>query len=131
MILLDTSIVIQLCRRPLGSTPIALPQDDVCICGVTTAEMLQGIRSDREAFFVSEMLSRFHHIPIEEDVWSETGLLLRELRRSGITIPFPDAIIMAVARQQNLAVWTTDTHFSLAQQVLTDLRLYQSKGLTP
>jgi predicted nucleic acid-binding protein len=124
MILLDTSIVIQLCRRPSTLSHNLPPLDEICICGVTKAELLQGIRSENEARYIDEMLLGFHQIPIVEEIWTETGLNLRRLRRGGITVPFPDAILLSTAIHDDLEVWSSDSHFALARGILPELRLY-------
>ena len=126
MILLDTSILVQICRRPSTLTHVLPPLNEVYICGVTKAELLQGIRSDNEALYIGAMLLGFHQIPIVEEIWTETGLNLRRLRRGGITIPFPDAIILSVAIHHNLEIWSSDSHFALAHRILPELRLYSS-----
>jgi predicted nucleic acid-binding protein len=126
MILLDTSIVIALSRHPGLLSHTLPPLDEVNICGVTIAELLQGIRSETEARFVTGMLSGFRRVPIVELIWSETGYNLRKLRQAGITIPFSDAIIATVAIYFDLEIWSTDRHFSLASHVLPELRIFHS-----
>ena len=51
---------------------------------------------------------------------------LYKLRKGGLSVPFPDAIIATVALKYDIPVWTGDGHFQLMQNILKDLKLYQT-----
>ena len=50
---------------------------------------------------------------------------IARLRAVGLTIPFPDVIVAALAMDLGAELWTYDAHFALVQPHLTGLRLFQ------
>ncbi len=46
------------------------------------------------------------------------------LRKSGLTVPYPDAIIAFIAIKNDASVWTNDKHFKLIQAAVDELKLY-------
>ena len=42
-----------------------------------------------------------------------------------MTVPFPDAVVATLAIANNLELWTRDAHFTLIQQWLPALKLFQ------
>ena len=73
---------------------------------------------------ISEALSDFEYIPLDESIWDEVGKLLYRLRKNGITLPFQDAVLCALTLRYNLLLWTNDNHFALIKTVTKDLRLF-------
>ncbi len=97
MILVDAGVIIDYLRAVdprLGPLFRSLP---VAICGVTRAEILHGARSqaDRQHFVI--LLDAFQQVLIPDPLWNTVGDHLATLRGSGLTIPFPDAVVATVA----------------------------------
>ena len=124
MILLDSSVVVDLWRRSGREATELLPFGQIVICGVTWAEMLQGARSESDTETIHLRLSRFRQVPIPEPVWAELGENLCSLRKAGITVPFPDVLLATVAIHHGLDLWTLDKHFSLIRRHIPELNLY-------
>ena len=61
---------------------------------------------------------------ISDVLWDALGRNLFTLRRSGITVPFTDALITTVEIENDLELWTHDTHFAMIQIALPRLRLF-------
>jgi predicted nucleic acid-binding protein len=111
MILADTTIVVDFLRSgdaKLRGLIVSLPAG---ICGVTRAETLHGARDAAHRTKLLTALNMFQQVPFNEQRWDETGDHLATLRGSGVTIPFADALIAAVAMANNLELWTRDPHF--------------------
>jgi predicted nucleic acid-binding protein len=70
-------------------------------------------------------LNSFFPLSISESVWDEIGDYLLALRTGGVTVPFPDVVIAAVAIAHDIELWTRDAQFVLMQGVLPQLKLFQ------
>ncbi len=125
MTLVDTSVVIDFLRsgdpKLLGlfrSLPGA-------ICGVTRAEVLHGARSPADRGRLLTILNAIAQLPIPEPLWDAVGELLAALRAAGVTVPFNDATIAALAVSLGVELWTRDAQFQMIQRVEPRLTLYQ------
>lgn len=63
-------------------------------------------------------------VSIAESLWEKVGGNLFHWRTSGITVPFQDAVIAAVAIENGIESWTRDRQFAMIQRVLPALRLF-------
>jgi predicted nucleic acid-binding protein len=129
MILLDTTVLITYLRtRSMALRPV-LTSGSIAICGVTRAEILHGARNHLNATAMISVMDDFIQIPINQEVWDQLGNNLALLRSSGITVPFPDALIATVALREKCDLWTYDAHFKAIGSVLPGLQLFN--GPTP
>ena len=99
-------------------------EETVAICGITKAELMHGAKSEKDLPYISEALSDFEYIPLDESIWDEVGQLLYRLRNNGITVPFQDVVLCALALKYNLLLWTNDKHFALIKTEIEDLKLF-------
>lgn len=112
---MDTSAWIAFLRP--GSSEVSdqveglIERDSAALVGPVLAELLHGIRGNREASRLGRLLSILPYHEILREDWQAAGASLRGLRRKGITIPLTDAVIAAVARRRGLAVLSLDHHF--------------------
>lgn len=125
MTLVDTSVVIDYLRS--GDTKLlglfqSLPG---AICGVTRAEVLHGARNPKDRARVLTVLNAFAQFPIPDSLWDAVGDLPAALRSAGVTVPFNDVMIAAVAVLSGVELWTRDNQFHLIQKVETRLVLFQ------
>ena len=124
MILVDTNIIVDFWRKPTEALKKVFLEEIVAICGITKAELMHGARSEKDLLTISEALSDFEYIPLDESIWDEVGKLLYRLRKSGITVPFQDIVLCALALKYNLLLWTNDKHFALIKMEIENLRLF-------
>lgn len=124
MILVDTNIIVDFWRKPTEALKKVFLEEIVAICGITKAELMHGARSEKDLLTISEALSDFEYIPLDESIWDEVGKLLYRLRKSGITVPFQDIVLCALALKYNLLLWTNDKHFALIKMEIEYLRLF-------
>ncbi len=115
MILVDTSIWIELSRGRLH--PIRAEEESIeyATCGPIVQEVVQGVRpgAENEAF-----LEAFFAVPVLADpvplrLFMEAAEIYRQGRRRRITIRSSvDCLIAAIAIDQKVRVWSHDRDFS-------------------
>ena len=125
MLMIDTNVVIDFWRNPSEEMEQEFCANDCCICGVQSAELIYGAVSEKDAKAIEEALSVFAFVQVEDTDWIRLGRFLYRLRKRGITVPFPDALIACVAVRHNMPVWTHDKHFHLIQSAIPELKLYK------
>ena len=117
--LLDTSIWLEVLPPERGSSSLRdrvdtlLAADQVAITGMVRLELLGGARSQQEWDRLSQLLSGLHPIPAEEEHWQEAARMGFVLRRHGVTVPFTDLLIAAVALISEAVLMHRDHHFDL------------------
>lgn len=125
MILVDTNIIIDFWYNPSGASRRVFIEETVAICGITKAELMHGAESEEDLLIISKALSDFEYIPMDESIWDEVGKLNYRLRKSGITVPFQDAVLCALALRYDLPIYSNDKHFALMKTEIEDLRLFK------
>ena len=114
-VIIDTSAWIDFFRNLTGAVGDAVArlveQDQAVMTGPVLAELIQGLKTDRESETLSDLLGVLPFADASRTDWEKTGALLRKLRRRGITVPLTDALIAVVARRHKCSVLTLDRHF--------------------
>ncbi len=88
VLLVDTSVWIELFRRPSTILPDSFPLDDAVTCLPVVQEVLQGFRDEhafriaREAMFALPLVES----PMEPSIFEEAVQLYRTARRRGFTV---------------------------------------------
>jgi hypothetical protein len=70
------------------------------------------------------VLDEFGTLAVPELAWDVLGDNLARLRRAGLPVPFPDALIATLAALNRLPIWSLDAHYAL----IHDPRLARSPG---
>ena len=125
MILLDSSVVIDLFRAQDDRILDVVLEHDAAICGITRAEVLYGARDASHRVKLIAALDLFQSLALPETIWDRVGDNLATLRESAITVPLADAIIATVAMMNNVELWARDQHFLLIAQVMPALNLFR------
>lgn len=114
MILVDTSVWIELLNRPQASRLSDEQLLSFATCGPVIQEVLQGLRQVpwsrqfREDFLALTLLSD----PISVETFVAAAELYREGRRKGYTIrSSTDCLIAAIAIENSIPVWHKDRDF--------------------
>lgn len=127
MILLDTNIVIDMINNSQDEHWKLLEQENVVLCGVVIAELYRGIRNASEEKAVELFVNAVDELPLDSDAsdedWKKIGLFIADLRNSGLTVPFQDAVIAYLAIKHGCKLHTNDKHFKLIQAVNEKLQL--------
>jgi predicted nucleic acid-binding protein len=124
MILVDTSVIIDFARTAdpqLANLFSTLP---VGVCGIVRGEFLAGSRSAKDRTQNLAILTQFAQIAIPDTIWDVVGDNYAELRRKGVTVPFPDVVLATVAIFGDFELWTRDANFAHVQRALPALRLF-------
>lgn len=124
MILVDTNIIIDFWDRPSEMLKKTFAEEAIAICGVVKAELMHGAKNNADLNLISDALSEFKYIPLDESIWDEIGKISYLLRKNGITVPFQDTILCALSLKNDLILWTNDNHFNLIKTVIKDLKLW-------
>ncbi len=114
-IIVDTCVWIEFFRKPESDLTVHLKgqlrERRVTMVGMVLAEILQGIKVQKEARLVKESLNKLPYLEMTRDIWEKAGEISASLRRKGITIPLSDLIISALAISVDYEVFTIDPHF--------------------
>ena len=132
MVLVDTSVWIDFLRGTSSKQADALEtlmldRADICICGVITTEILQGIRKDRQFEQIQDLLAAAVFLPMTQETFVHAAQLYRKMRAKGFTIRKPiDCMIAAVAIEHDVPLLHKDKDF-LPVEKHSALREYKTK----
>lgn len=118
-IIADTCVWIEFFRRPESDLTVHLKgllrERRVAMVGMVLAEILQGIKVQKEAGLVKESLKKLPYLEMTRDIWEQAGKISAVLRKKGLTIPLSDLIIASLALSSGYQVLTIDPHFEQVQ----------------
>ena len=113
-ILADTSVWVEFFRpaSAKGKELEALLMDNaVWTCGIVLFELAQGVKSEAEKKYILDVFSRMPYTEMTRDTWLRAGSVSATLKRNGLTLPNSDIFIASLAIENNLSVFTLDSHF--------------------
>ena len=117
MVLVDTSVWIDFfADRPEPHVAVLQElietDEDLCLCGIVLAELLQGIRSDSSFRRTRDYLDALIFLPMQQETFVAAAQIYRSLRKKGITIRKPvDCMIASVAIAHSLPLLHNDRDF--------------------
>jgi hypothetical protein len=134
MVLVDTTVWIDFFagrNEPQAATLQELieNEEDLSLCGVILAEVLQGIRSDKDYVKTKEYLTDLIVLPMRQATFLRAAEIYRSLRKKGITIRKPvDCMIASVAIEYDIHLLHKDRDFDhIAKH--SKLRIYKGKEI--
>ena len=86
-------------------------RDALATCGVVELELLVGTKSQREFETLGDQLKGLRYLRMEEFDWISAARLAFSLRRSGVTVPYPDLLVATLALRHGAVVVHADQHF--------------------
>jgi predicted nucleic acid-binding protein len=87
-------------------------EEDICLCGIILAEVLQGIRSDKDYNKTKGYFDDLIFLPMQQTTFVQAAELYRSLRKRGITIRKPvDCMIAFVAIEHDIPLLHNDRDF--------------------
>ena len=128
MILVDTSVWIDFLRGTESAEADRLADalradEKLCTCGIICAELLQGVRSDREYRSLRRTLRTLTYLPLEQEGHVLAADLYRRVRQTGRTVRnTTDCIIAACALIHDVPLLQRDRDFAVIASV-SNLRL--------
>lgn len=117
MILVDTTVWIDLfAARPVPHVAALEStikrRENICICGIILAEVLQGIRRDIDFRKTRDLFKTLIFLPMPYTVFFRSAEIYRKLRKKGITIRKPlDCMIASVAIENDIPLLHNDKGF--------------------
>lgn len=122
MILVDTSVWIEILRDKAGSTVSAFRTrvgDEVIVFSrFIQLELLQGAKDEHEWNRLDEYLATQYYLEAAENTWRNAARIYFDLRRSGITIRSPiDCCIACVAMESRALLLHRDRDFELIARI--------------
>jgi len=115
-IIVDTCVWIEFFREPASEFTLHLKsllrERKVIMVGMVMAEILQGVKTPKEASLVEQNLAKLPYLEITRDIWVTAGKMSSSLRRAESIIPLSDLIIAAIALSGNYEIFTIDQHFN-------------------
>jgi predicted nucleic acid-binding protein len=126
MTLVDASSWIEFLRgrqSPAGQrVKELLARGDAAWCEMTVVELWNGARGETEKKALKELEEEVRLFSVNEHVWAGAGILARNCRARGITVPTTDIVVAACAANYKLPLEHCDKHFDellpLAKTVL-------------
>jgi tRNA(fMet)-specific endonuclease VapC len=122
--IVDTSVWIEFFRRADSPHSMCLKrllrEGRVVLQGLILAELLQGIKSQKESRIVKKALQKLPYVEMTRQLWERAGEICSSLLRKGITIPLSDVIVASCALSEDIEIFTLDSHFKR----IPDLKLY-------
>ena len=117
--LIDTSIWLDVLPSGGGDEQLRqridelLAADVVATTGMVRLELQGGARTAGEWSRLGELLSALHYLSIDDAHWEDVAQLGFQVRKSGVTVPFTDLLIGAVALRAEAVLVHRDRHFDL------------------
>ncbi|EFI33126.1 PilT protein domain protein [Desulfonatronospira thiodismutans ASO3-1] len=102
-------------------------EEDLSLCGIILAEVLQGIRSDKDFIKTREYLGGLVFLPMGQATFLRAAEVYRSLRKKGVTIRKPvDCMIASVAMEYDICLLHNDRDFDhIARH--SGLRVFSTK----
>ena len=119
-ILVDTSVWIEYFRDKREIVEIIddmLLQDRIYITGLIIAELLQGVKTEKERGMLERYIDSIPTVSCDDKDWIGVGKLSFKLRRDGKTIPMSDVLIAYLAIKNDMMIFSFDQHFKMIDGV--------------
>jgi predicted nucleic acid-binding protein len=99
-----------------------LLESDVAINGMIELELLGGARSEKEYNRLKSRLEALYYVEADRSLWYLASKFAFDLKRKGMTLPYPDIFIAASALKEGAILIHADSHFDLIAEH-TDLKV--------
>jgi predicted nucleic acid-binding protein len=94
-----------------------LNRDDICCCGFVLAEVLQGVRAEKQYAAVKQQFANLVYLDDNRPTFELGAAIYRELRRKGITIRNSiDCLIAATVIQHGVHFLENDHDYKFIDQ---------------
>jgi len=114
-VLVDTSVWIQFFRKKDSAVSSRLRHylelNQVCCTGPVVIELYQGAKAVGEIDIINQLLETVHYIEIARTHYHHAAKISYEAARKGQVFSVVDLILAVVAHDEQLKLFTLDTHF--------------------
>lgn len=121
LVLVDTSAWIEYLKKT--SHPItkeiesALLLNIAATCQLVLAELIQGVRSEKEIELILDLASVVKVLDESGSTWQQAGFLANKLRKQGKTISLIDCYLAVLAKENKAVILTLDKHFAIINEL--------------
>jgi len=120
-IIVDTSIWINYFKGDQKTAAFLeenLVNDLIYINGIIIAELLQGVKTEKEFGAIRECIDAVSYLELTYKDWLLAGSMSNTLRKKGITIPLTDLAVGASAINNKLQIATLDRHYGYIPELM-------------
>ncbi len=121
-LLIDSSAYIGWMRAQEDVPALVRPwimRGECFMCGVVRAEVLRGIRRERQRERMGEIFDVMCEARLDSAFWKRVTTLARNLDRMGVILPLPDLAIAQAAIDCDATLITLDKHFAQIPNLTT------------
>src|SRR3989339_1904354 len=117
LVLVDTSAWVEYLKKT--SHPVtkeiesALLFNVAAACQLVLAELIQGVRSEKETELILDLASVVKILNESGSTWQQAGFLANKLRKQGKTISLIDCYLAVLAKESKAVILTLDKHFAI------------------
>src|SRR3989339_1700630 len=121
LVFIDTSAWIEYLKKT--SHPVtkeiesALLLNTAATCRLVLAELIQGIRSEKEAGLILDLALVARILNESESTWQQAGFLAHKLKKQGKTISLIDCYLAVLAKENKAVILTLDKHFAIIDEL--------------
>ncbi len=124
MIIIDSSVVIQIINLPRERQFWELELRDFGVLPIVRLEVLVGSRDRARYTRLHSFLEEFRQVEMPATSWEIAEELGYQIKSRGVTVSFQDLMIAASALALDCQVWTFDRDFERIQSICPSLQLY-------
>jgi len=125
-VLIDTSVWIEFFRKRHSDVSSKLKEylrlNLACYTGPIAVELYQGAKTEKEIEVIEQLLETIDYVEISRKHYLVAGCISQKAARKGKHFSTIDMIIAVVAHEENLLLFSLDSHFQEIAQYL-DLSL--------
>jgi predicted nucleic acid-binding protein len=119
-ILVDTSVWIEFFRRKESSISFRLREylklNQTYYTGPIAVELYQGAKTSKEVEVIRQLLQTIHYVEITRSHYHHAGQISHQAARTGKIFSVVDLILAVVAYDEQLKLFSLDTHFKEISQ---------------
>lgn len=119
-VLIDTSVWIEFFRKKESSISSRLKEylklNQACYTGPIAVEVYQGAKTPKEIQIIDQLLQTIHYVEITRMHYHHAGLISQKAAREGKVFSTIDMILASVAHDEQLLLFSLDTHFQEISQ---------------
>jgi len=114
-VLIDTSVWIEFFRKKESNISSKLREylklNQACYAGPIAVELYQGAKTHKEIQIIDQLLQTITYMEISRTHYHRAGLISQRAAREGKAFSTVDMILATVAHDEQLLLFSLDTHF--------------------
>ena len=116
LVMIDTSCWVEFFRNNdnniADNVQNLIQTDRACLCGIIELEIIQGIRNTQQSSLIKDLFTILPYFDFQRSDFINSGITIRELRATGITVAISDTLIAELCIRNSLFIYSTDKDFN-------------------